>query len=132
LSELVVEDEFHGLQSEVFPVDIAVKDKKSGKIVLFVELVGQRFHYIKGIEGKQLLKRRNELKAKLYEFHYPGVPLKEILLDGKRSNEENAKELREIIDLVDNSSPPVERKSGFLESLRSACRSLSKFFWTPK
>jgi hypothetical protein len=111
LSELMIEDEFHGLHSRVFPVDIAVKDTKSGKIVLFVELDGQRFHYIKGIEGKPMLKRKNELKARLYEFHYPGVPLRRILLDGK-SNKEYANEVREIIDLVVY-SPPIDSKVGF-------------------
>jgi hypothetical protein len=131
LSGLVIEDEFRGLQSGVFPVDIAVKDKKSGKIVLFVELDGQRFHYIKGIEENQLLKRSDELKAKLYEFHYPGVPLKRILLDGTKSNKEYAKEAREMIVLLVSNSTPVVRKSRFLESFRRACQSLSTFFWTP-
>jgi hypothetical protein len=130
LSELLVENEFYGLKSGVFPVDIAVKDKNSGKILLFVELDGQRFHYIKGIEEKQMLKRNAQLKAKLYEFHYPGVPLKRVLLDNTTTNKEHAKEVREMINLLVSNNPPVVRKSGFLESFRSTCQSLSQLFWT--
>jgi hypothetical protein len=48
-------------------MDLTVKDKRSGKILLFVELDGEQFHYIKGVEGKRLLKRSNELKARLYK-----------------------------------------------------------------
>jgi hypothetical protein len=53
------------------------------------------------------------LKARLYEFHYPAVPLRRILLDGK-SNKEYANEVREIIDLVVY-RPPTDSQSGFLE-----------------
>jgi hypothetical protein len=131
LSELVVEDEFRGLKTGVFPMDLAVKDKKSGKILLFVELDGEEFHYIKGVEGKLTLKRINELKAKLYEYHYPGVPLKRIRMDGTRSNQERAKEI--FLQIVDLSAGilSVDRKVGFVESLRGGFRSILKLFRIP-
>jgi hypothetical protein len=59
-SELEVEDEFHGLKSGVFPMDLTVKDRKTGKILLVVELDGEQFHYIKGVDEKQILIRSNE------------------------------------------------------------------------
>jgi hypothetical protein len=129
--ELVAEDEFHGLKSGVFPVDLVVKDKRSGKILLFVEFDGEQFHYLKGIDGKLLLKRSNELKVKLYEYNYPGVPLNRIRMDGTRSRDQYAKEIfLQIVDLlVVNSS--VDRKVGFIESLRRGFRSMSKFFRIP-
>jgi hypothetical protein len=129
-SDLVAEDEFHGLKSGVFPMDLVVKDKKSGKVLLFVELDGEQFHYIKGIDGKLLLKRSNELKARLYEYNYPGVPLKRIRMDGTRSTEEDAKEILQTVDLSGAISS-VDRKVGFIESLRRGLRSVSKLFRIP-
>jgi hypothetical protein len=126
--ELVVQDEFHGLKSGVFPVDLTVKDKKTGKILLFVELDGEQFHYIKGVDGKLLLKRSNELKARLYEYNYPGVPLKRIRMDGTRSNEEDAKEILQTVDLSGAISS-VDRKVGFIESLRRGLQSMSKLLF---
>jgi hypothetical protein len=127
-SERVVEEEFRGLKSGVFPVDLTVKDKnKSGKILLFVEFEGEQFHYIKGVEGKRLLMRNDELKAKLYEYHYPGVPLKRIRMDGTRSHEERAKEIfLQIVDLLAVSSS-VDSKL----DLYSRFRSVSRLFRIP-
>jgi hypothetical protein len=128
-SDLVVQDEFRGLKSGVFPMDLTVKDKKTGKILLFVELEGEQFHYIKGIDGKLLLKRNGELKARLYEYHYPGVPLKRIRMDGTRSHKERAKEIfLQIVDLLAVNSS-VDRKVRFVESLRRGLRSVSKLLF---
>jgi hypothetical protein len=78
---LVVENEFIGLKSKIFPVDIIVKDKKSGKILLFIELDGEKYHYLSGIGGERVLMRDDQLKTELYEYHYPDVPFKRVLFN---------------------------------------------------
>jgi hypothetical protein len=82
-SDLIVENEFHGIQGGVYPVDITIKDKQTGKILLFVELDGEKYHYIEGVEGKQMLRRSGKLKEKLYEYCYPGVQFVRIRMTGK-------------------------------------------------
>jgi hypothetical protein len=95
-------NEFCGLTSRVFPVDIAVRDRKTGKLLLFVELDGGRFHYQQQSSssstsgGLQTLKRAHQLKTKLYEHYYPGVPLKRIRLSFQ-SNQTYATEILQTI-----------------------------------
>jgi hypothetical protein len=95
---LVVENEFIGLQSKIFPVDIVVKDKKSGNILLFIELDGEKYHYLSGIGGERVLMRDDQLKTLLYEYHYPNVPLKRVLLNHGGNIERYVDEIMETID----------------------------------
>jgi hypothetical protein len=74
-------DEFQGLESRLFPMDIALMDNKKN-IKGFVEVNGPH-HYIVTKEGKRISRRVDELKKKLYQFHYPGVPL--FAIEEKRS-----------------------------------------------
>jgi hypothetical protein len=120
-SDLIVENEFHGLKSGVYPVDITIKDKKTGKILLFVELDGEKYHYIEGANGKQMLKRSGKLKEKLYEYHYPGVPFVRIHMTGKW-RKTIAEEILEIIKgLV---AKNVENKWSFLQRIINQFRDL--------
>jgi hypothetical protein len=89
-------NEFCGLKSSVFPVDIAVRDLNTQKLLLFVELDGGRFHYQRSSGGSQNLNRAHQLKTKLYEHYYPGVPLKRIPLSFQ-SNETYAMEILQTI-----------------------------------
>jgi hypothetical protein len=75
-------DEFQGLESRWFPVDIALMDSNKN-IKGFVEVIGPH-HYIVTKGGKRILRRDDELKKKLYQFHYPGVPLLAIDLRGEK------------------------------------------------
>jgi hypothetical protein len=75
-------DEFQGLESRWFPVDIALMDSNKN-IKGFVEVNGPH-HYIVTKGGKRILRRDDELKKKLYQFHYPGVPLLAIDLRGEK------------------------------------------------
>jgi hypothetical protein len=77
---IILEDEFRGLETGVFPMQLAVKDKKRGTILLFIELEGEMFNTALSTETTIEEKREHELKEKLYQFHYPGVPLKRIQL----------------------------------------------------
>ncbi len=62
-----VENEFHGLQSGVFPMDCVVYF--DSKIVAFVEIDGA-FHYT---SDGSILRRDDQLKEYLYNKNYPGV-----------------------------------------------------------
>jgi hypothetical protein len=77
-------DEFQGLESRSFPIDIALMDSNKN-IKGFVEVNGPH-HYIRTKEGKRIPKREDELKKKLYQFHYPGVPLLAIDLRGEKKS----------------------------------------------
>jgi hypothetical protein len=80
---IILENEFRGLKTGVFPMKLAVKDRKTGKILLFIELEGEIFNTKSETgEGTTAIKekRENELKEKLYKFQYPRVPLKRIQL----------------------------------------------------
>jgi hypothetical protein len=77
-------DEFQGLESRSFPMDIALMDSNKN-IKGFVEVNGPH-HYIRTKEEKRILRRDDELKKKLYQFHYPGVPLLAIDLRGEKKS----------------------------------------------
>jgi hypothetical protein len=77
-------DEFEGLESRSFPMDIALMDNNKN-IKGFVEVNGPH-HYIRTKEGRRIHKRDDELKKKLYQFHYPGVPLFAIDLRGEKKS----------------------------------------------
>jgi hypothetical protein len=77
-------DEFQGLESRSFPMDIALMDSNKN-IKGFVEVNGPH-HYIRTKEEKIILRREDELKKKLYQFHYPGVPLLAIDLVGEKKS----------------------------------------------
>jgi hypothetical protein len=80
LEGLIVEDEFDGLESGFFPVDIAIR-KKDNELLLFAEIDGEQYHYYEGeIAGKMLLRRSSELKRRLYQHYYPNVPMKRVLV----------------------------------------------------
>jgi hypothetical protein len=100
LSELMIDDHFHGLKSRIFPIDMAVKDKSTAEILLFLVLGSERNRYMKRAGGEIRLIRKQLLKEKLYSYHFPSVPLKRIVLNKNRSSNSYIQEILQTIQEV--------------------------------
>jgi hypothetical protein len=94
--DFIVVDEESGLDSEILPMNITIKDGTGNKIIAFIEIDGAD-HFIIGAEGQRILKRGDELREDLYKFNHPGIPLLRIDLLDKRQIEDYVEELYQKI-----------------------------------
>lgn len=69
--QFTIFNEFAGLPNFIFPIDAAVYDS-TGRLFAFIEIDGMQYHYRSG--GGQQLRRKNALKASLYQHYYPNIP----------------------------------------------------------
>jgi hypothetical protein len=97
--DFIIVDEESGLDSEILPMDITIKEGVENKIIAFIEIDGPD-HFITREDGQRVAHRRDQLKEELYKFNHPGVPLLRIDLLDKRRNEEHAEELYEKITMM--------------------------------
>jgi hypothetical protein len=120
-SSFAVENLFYGLRNQVYPVDMVVKDKKTGKLLLFIELSHESSDYILttggGHPGERMLSRNNQFKESLYRHYYPEVPLKRISLKATQSMESIAEEILPIVKrLKSTATEPI----GIFDSVKNA------------
>jgi hypothetical protein len=96
--DFIVVDEESGLDSEILPMDITIKDGTGNKIIAFIEIDGC-YHFITREDGQRISHRRDQLREELYKFNHPGVPLLRIDLLDKRPYERYVEELYEKITM---------------------------------
>jgi hypothetical protein len=99
-SDFIVVTLESGLESEILPMNITIKDGTGKRIIGFIEIDGPS-HFITVEDGQEVLKRRNQLKEELYKFNHPGMPLMRIDLSDKRRYEEYADELYEKVTIYE-------------------------------
>jgi hypothetical protein len=68
--DFIVVDEESGLDSEILPMDIIIKDGTGNKIIAFIELDGP-YHFITREDGQRIARRQDQLKEELYKFNHP-------------------------------------------------------------
>jgi hypothetical protein len=99
--DFVVVDEESGLDSEILPMDITIKDGTGKRIIAFIEIDGP-YHFINLEDGQRIARRQDQLKEELYKFNHPGIPLLRIDLMSHRRSEEYIEELYEKVNTTNN------------------------------
>jgi hypothetical protein len=94
--DFIVVDEVSGLDSEILPIDITIKDKTGKRIIAFIEIDGLQ-HFITTEDGQKIPRRRDQLKEELYKFNHPRIRLLRINLLDQRPYSEYVEELYEKI-----------------------------------
>jgi hypothetical protein len=105
----LVIDEVSGLDSEILPIDITIKDKTGKRIIAFIEIDGLK-HFITTEDGQKIGRRRDQLKEALYKFNHPRIRLLRINLFDQRPFSEYVEELYEKI-VVDSIFSQITFKS---------------------
>jgi hypothetical protein len=62
---------FQGLACKALPVDFALKEGET--VVALIDLQREK-DFIQDEQGQNILKRQQQLKAKLYQTHFPDIP----------------------------------------------------------
>jgi hypothetical protein len=100
--DFIVVDEESGLESEILPMDITIKDGTGKRIIAFIDFESP-YHLMTRPDGQIFRKRRYQLKAELYKFNHPGVPVMRIdLVESKQRHEEYVEELYQKISSTVN------------------------------
>jgi endo-alpha-1,4-polygalactosaminidase (GH114 family) len=94
--DFIVVDEESGLDSEILPMDITIKEGSGNKIIAFIEIDGAD-HFITREDGQRVSHRRDQLREELYKFNRPRIPLLRIDLLDNRPKERCVEELYEKI-----------------------------------
>jgi hypothetical protein len=94
--DFIVVDEESGLESEILPMNITIKEGTENRIVAFIEIEGP-YKFVTTEDGQRVSHRRDQLKEELYKFNHPGVPLLRIDLLYNRRIEDYVEELYEKV-----------------------------------
>jgi hypothetical protein len=88
-------DRFQGIENQLFPGDVLLKDKITNKIKAAI-IIAEDSHYSRRLDEKIVLKRDAKLKTRLFSYRYPKVPWMRVELE----KEESVKKLFEWISLL--------------------------------
>jgi hypothetical protein len=95
--DFIVVDEESGLESEILPMDITIKDGTGKRIISFIEIDGPD-HFITLEDGQKIPQRRDQLREELYKFNHPGVPVMRInLLEQQRMTSLNRHDSKHLL-----------------------------------